>query len=351
MMTVRELFNDGMALLGIQNPDVSPQSARDHVLQDITAALQLMQLAGEDFYCRAEETVSLAIGTGYYDLPSSVQTVLEPARLSGGKSLIGLGSRTQLDDFGPLFLGSNDAVANGSPLAFFVEALKADALTAAVATGNMVVTGAGTTAVNGIYIPNGTYLSRPRWKLTGAVTGTNLNAIYWMGSYWQISNSSNYLYQSASDVASPELASGWAAAFPGVTPVPAINAEETAPAVQTDSVKLRLHVIPKPSATDTLTLNVVNEPPVYAAADLCGTSPVPPVPHKYHESILLPLVRKNVTLCDLFVRHSAKLPLIEADYQRALTLLGLADPRKPKPPGSSVDQLRPSAPAQGGQQQ
>lgn len=258
-MTVRELFNDGLSLLGIQNPDNSPLTARSHVLHDITAALQLMQLAGEDFYCREELAISLTVGNGKYILPSTVQTVLDPARLSGGKSLIGLQSRTQLDDFGPLYLGAIGTLENGQPLAYFIEPLRE--------SGGTVVT---TTLISGV---------------TTVSTSTTATA----------------------------------------------GAEAT---------RITMHIVPKPSATDTLTLNVINEPPVYVAADLCGTSPVPPVPHKYHESILLPLVRKNVTLCDLFARNSAKLPLIESDYQRALVLLGLADPRQPKPPGSNVNSIR-----------
>ena len=270
MMTVRELFNDGLSLLGIQNPDLSPLTARAHVLQDITAALQLMQLAGEDFYCREELILALAVGTGAYILDSSVQTVLDPARLSGGKSLCGLQSRTQLDDFGPLFLGTNETMANGIPLAYYVETLRESPGTVQTTT---VIGGVATTTTT-----------------TTETTGA-------------------------------------------------------------EATRIILHVTPKPSATDTLTLNVIKEPPLYTSEDLCDTSPTPPVPHRYHESILLPLVRMNVTTCDLFARNAAKYPMIEADYQRALTLLGLADPRSPKPPGSHVNSLRKTASSPGGQPQ
>ena len=247
MMTVRQIFNDGLSLLGIQNPDVSPLTARAHVLQDITAALQLMQLSGEDFYSREEMSVSLAIGTSAYVIDSSVQTVLDPATLSDGKALVELQEWTQFANFGPLFLGTNEAVANGIPLAYFVETLR--------------------------------------------------------------------------------------------------------PTTGTEATKIVLHVTPTPAAAYTLSLYVIKEPPVYTATDLGSSSPVPPVPHKYHESILLPLVRMNVTTCDLFARNAAKYPLIEADYQRALTLLGLADPRTPPPPGSHLNSLRKTAAAPGGQQQ
>jgi hypothetical protein len=226
-LTIRDLYNDGMALLGIYNPDYAPQTARDHVLNDITAALQIMQLAGEDFYAREELELGLLPGIDAYDLPERVQQILEPARLAGGRSLMGLRTRSELDNFGSVFLGSYDQIPNGSPLAYFVETLRDDA---------------------------------------GA-----------------------------------------------------------------DATQIKLHVTPAPAESDQIMLNVINDPPLYTAADLCGNSPTPPVPHKYHESILQPIVRMNVTTCDLYARNRAGFPMIEQGYLKALTLLGLADPRPGNP--------------------
>ena len=225
MMTVRDLFNDGMALLGIYNADYSPQAARDHILADITAALQVMQMAGEEFYCREEFPLSLAQGQASYALPDDIQRVLEPARLqSSGATLITLRSRSQYDSFGQAFLGQLSSAATGSPLAYYIDALK-------------------TTSTSG------------------------------------------------------------------------------------DSSAVTLRLTPAPNSNDTLNLYVIRNAPSYTVSDL-GASPVPPVPHQYHESILLPLVRMNVTSCDLFSRNAARLPAIRDGYNRALALLGLADPRK-----------------------
>lgn len=222
-LTIRDLFNDSMALLGIYNQDYSPQTARDHVLADISAALQLMQMAGEEYYCRQEYNLSLVAGTANYQLPSTIQRILEPGRLaSTGRTLIRLTTRSQYDNFGPLFLGTLDTLQNASPLAYFIDTLE--------------------------------------------------------------------------------------------------------PTSGSDSTSITVRVIPTPAAADTLTLYVIPTPPTYTANDLGASSPTPPVPHKYHESILLPLVRMNVTTCDLFSRNAARLPAIESAYQRALTLLGLADP-------------------------
>ena len=238
-LTVRNLYDNGLTLLGIYDPDYAPQPARYQMMDAINAALQLMQMAGEDFYAREILDVSLVAGTNMYSIAEAVQQVLDPARLSGGRILMPLATRSELDNFGPLFLGQINAPALGEPLAFFVETLRDDS--------------------------------------------------------------------------------------------------------SADATSINLWVVPTPAANDTLTLNVINDPPHYTMADLCSDpSPTPPVPHKYHESVLLPLVRMNVTTSDLYRRNNGGYPQIERDYQRALTLLGLADPR-PKNPYKVNDELRAQA--------
>lgn len=352
MLTVRQIFDDLLGTLGVDNPDTSSDSLRASVLGYITAGLQLMQLAGEDFYCREELDVALSTGTGHYDLPAAVQTVLKPARLSGGKPLLGLTSRTQLDQFGPLFLGSTSAVADGTPIAYFIEALKAGALTPAVATGNIVVAGAGASPANGTYTKSGTLNDGKNFYVknnTPLFTIENNGSGQW-GIWYNPSASGSkngYYFGSNGDV--PSAATGWSSAS-GSDPAPTVTAETSTQTGETDSAMIRLHVIPKPAASDTLTLNVINEPPTYTADDLCGTSPTPPVPHKYHESILLPICRMNVTVNPSFARHKDKLPQIQAEYLRALVTLGLADPRKPKPDESNSNRLKALAAPQGGGQ-
>jgi len=222
-LTILDLYNDGMALLGVYNASVVPQEVRDHVLSDINQALQLMQLAGEDFYAREPLSLSLSAGVASYSLPEPVQQILEPVRRSDGTTLFALKSRTDYDKFGQTFLGISGSIPNASPIAYFVETLRNDA--------------------------------------------------------------------------------------------------------GPDATEINFYVVPAPASADTLTLNVINDPPAYSASDLTGTSPVPPVPHKYHETVLRPLVRMNVTSCDLYARKQEGYHMIERDYLKALTLLGLADPR------------------------
>ena len=240
--TILDIYNDGLALLGIYNSTNAPATAKAHVLNDITAALQQMQMAGEDFYARENYSLSLIGGQNSYSLPETVQEVLDPARLSSGVTLTSLKTRSELDNFGPMFMGTLGAIPQASPMAYFVECLRDDS-------------GADATQIN----------------------------------FW---------------------------------------------------------VVPTPAANDTLALNVINDPPLYTSSDLTATPPpTPPVPHKYHESILLPLVRMNVTTCELYTRNRAGYDQIKADYLRALTLLGLADP-SPNSSGSVNAELKTQASSQ-----
>jgi len=338
MMTVRQIFDDLLGTLGVDNPDTSSNSLRVAVLGYISAGLQLMQLAGEDFYCREDIDLSLASGTGSYDLDSDVQTVLAPLRLSGGQPLRALTSRSQLQDFGPLFLGQTSrTVAGGTPIAYFVESSKSDALTVAKATGNIVVAGAGSTVVNGTYTLVGIIDGKPFYFKN---TASNIY-LRWGTTRWELLGGIGIgaNYYSASTSATPDLAASWTAGV-AAAPVPTVTAEMSTPTGEDDPAKITLHLLPVPSATGTLKVPVIKEPPTYTADDLCGTSPTPPVPHQYHESILLPLCRMNVTTHPSFARHKDKLTQIEADYLRALTLLGLSDPRKPKPEDSNSNRLQ-----------
>lgn len=233
MLTVRNLFNEMMLLLGVDNPDYSSESLRAQVLSGIQAELQVMQACGEDFYCREQSTLSISAGTSAYTMGKNIQRVLEPVRFSATRPLTRLESREQFDDFGPFFLGQTSrTVASGTPLAFLVESLA-----------------------------------------------------------------------------------------------------ETDSGSLPDSVRIVLRLAPTPDSGGTLSFDCIREPPLYDAEDLCEDI-YPPVPHAYHESILLPLCRKNAASSPYFKRHVALLPQIEADYARALAILGLADPRTPKPASS-----------------
>lgn len=78
-------------------------------------------------------------------------------------------------------------------------------------------------------------------------------------------------------------------------------------------------------------LDVVLEPPRYIRNDL-QSCPLVPIPHRYVESLLLPIVRYQASTFYLFRQQDLK-PTIDREYQQARIQLNLADPL----PGDSGD--------------
>jgi hypothetical protein len=119
-----------------------------------------------------------------------------------------------------------------------------------------------------------------------------------------------------------------------------------------DSVEIALQVLPKPTtawaAAVTLLLNVIRQPTVFSNSDLLAGTSTLEIPHKYVESVFMPLARYNASRAFLFY-DKTKVAGIEADYDRALNLLGITDPRRPKPGESRADSLRSQRTETGGQ--
>lgn len=91
------------------------------VLIAINGALQLLNMAGEDYITRKTITVNTVNGTQKYALPASTQAVLGPVRM-GTTALKALTSRGQVDQFDRIFMGgSTYGAAAGIPVAYFVE--------------------------------------------------------------------------------------------------------------------------------------------------------------------------------------------------------------------------------------
>lgn len=100
----------------------------------------------------------------------------------------------------------------------------------------------------------------------------------------------------------------------------------------TDPARCVLHVAPAPVAETNLLLEVTLEAPRYVLGDL-ATCPLLPIPHRYVESLLLPIARMRASSFYLFSQPD-RLPQIEAEFMEASRALGLADPL----PGNSGDQ-------------
>lgn len=116
-----------------------------------------------------------------------------------------------------------------------------------------------------------------------------------------------------------------------------------------DEVAITLYVAPKPSSAIAsarkLLVPVIRHPSQLTMLDLVAGTSMLPIPHKYVESIFLPLARWNATTSFLFYEKE-KIPRYEQEYKRALKLLGLGDPRTPKGDGAdALDTAQPSAQA------
>ena len=96
-----------------------------------------------------------------------------------------------------------------------------------------------------------------------------------------------------------------------------------------DNAKITLDVKPPPAGETTVDVTFVasTEPIVRTATEiqtLVGSETVG-IPHKYVESVLLPVVRMMATRSHFFWEKD-KLPLLQQDAAQALAMLGLSDP-------------------------
>lgn len=94
---------------------------------------------------------------------------------------------------------------------------------------------------------------------------------------------------------------------------------------QGDNVALTLHVTPAPSGNTALKVDACMEPERYTWTDIVRGAQVE-IPHKYAESILLPIVRKMATAHRLF-SDTPKQKQIDEQHQSAMETLGLVDPK------------------------
>ena len=103
-------------------------SASAFVLADVLAAMnyaqQTLWMAGPDYFTASQISLTLVDGTSNYVLSDTVQSVLGPLRLPSGRTLRALGSLSEFNNFGMLYLGqATPTVAKGTPLAYFVDSL------------------------------------------------------------------------------------------------------------------------------------------------------------------------------------------------------------------------------------
>lgn len=99
-----------------------------------------------------------------------------------------------------------------------------------------------------------------------------------------------------------------------------------------DPARCRIHLSPTPTVTTTVVVDVVFEPPRFSVADIARNKPVP-IPHRYAESLLLPVVRYYAAQYWQSQVSEEQRRTIDGDYREVAGLLGMADPL----PGLSGD--------------
>ncbi len=119
-LTVRNAFDDLLLLVGIEIANNAPMYIRERVLNDINAALQVLQTSGEDYFMRETVTITLPQGQSEFDLNGDVQTVIGPVQTADGYSLRELNTIGELDQFPQLYLGYSGLGQTGKPQAYFV---------------------------------------------------------------------------------------------------------------------------------------------------------------------------------------------------------------------------------------
>lgn len=90
-----------------------------------------------------------------------------------------------------------------------------------------------------------------------------------------------------------------------------------------EPVKLTFMVTPTSAETQNFILEIVKEAPRYSAADLI-ICPVIPIPHRYVETLLLPIARYHASSFEMFMAKDQK-ESIDRDYLVAMKALGHAD--------------------------
>lgn len=91
-----------------------------------------------------------------------------------------------------------------------------------------------------------------------------------------------------------------------------------------DPARCTLHVTPAPTTSTAFLLDIVREAPRFQDTDI-DSCPRIPIPHRYIESLLLPVARYYAMSCHLFVFPERK-DQIEAEYAAAMKLMDNANP-------------------------
>jgi len=119
-----DVRDDLLRKLGFESAGSSSASVLADVLAAMNYAQQTLWMAGPDYFTASQINLTLVDGTSNYPLADTVQSVNGPLRLPSGRTLRALGSLSEFNNFGMLYLGQSvPTVVKGTPLAYFVDSL------------------------------------------------------------------------------------------------------------------------------------------------------------------------------------------------------------------------------------
>jgi hypothetical protein len=95
---------------------------------------------------------------------------------------------------------------------------------------------------------------------------------------------------------------------------------------QPDACRVILHITPAPTTPTDVLADVVYECPRYILKDYCTCPPIP-IPHRYAESVLLPIARKLAMSSEYYKPTPERTASINEEFALALKTLGVVDPQ------------------------
>lgn len=336
-MTVRNVFDDMLQLLGFQEGNTAPLYIRERLITDINATLQFIQAAGGDYYARGTAAVATLSGQPSYALSSAIQNVLGPVRLADGTMLRELATRGEYALFAQLCQGTATA-ANAKPLAYFLDR---NAAPNSATTGDAVATTLFLAPT-----PNAAYtltiegaLEAPNFTYADLTTGIQWTTVDLAATVLEAS--AFFVIQDANGGVDVWYLIDGEGNAPGIdrplmvsilsTDTMSQVAAKTAAALSRDASFINTTASGTVITIATAASIPLADPDpnglsITFATLIYGSAPsVIPIPHRYVASIFLPIVRYNVTTHPWYY-HRENLAAIQADYTRALGLLGVNDP-------------------------
>lgn len=347
-LTFRNVFDDLLLLLGIETANNAPMYIRERVINDINASLQLIQSAGGDYFTRKESTINAVNNTASYALGTDTQHVFL-LRHSDGTTLREMATRGEYNLFASICQGSN---STGKPLAFYLQRYFTSTGDAGDSAGMTIFLAPTPDASYTLALesasraPNFTYAD-----LTTGVQQSTADFANFSGSggdYITIADSAGLVdvwfcidgTGTAPLTGHRQIQVNFRAADPMATIANKVATKLSFDAsfFNTTSSGTVVTILTRASTAladiDTLGTMVIANTLIYGS-----TPSILPIPHRYVASIFLPIARYNVTTCPWYY-HREGLPSIQADYQRALALLGINDPSFTPPKDSTAQDKR-----------